>query len=306
MFDVVIPAYNASNYLAETLDAISRQTFLPNKVIVVDDGSTDDTYGVACRYSSLVSCIQVNNGGTGLARKIGIEQCSSRWIALCDSDDVWNADHLARRADLISSFRDAVFTYSDCYSFGPMSKKNHNLSSEAPTGWHEKWETDRQRDYFKLRDPYRALLIFNPAYPSGISFLRDAYQRMGGFLPKYSRWIAEDSEFTRRFLLLPDVTVAGDSNQTWGYRRHGKNMTDAQWKSINCKAKILSEHLSLNLVPEMYKGDVYREIDKALTRSFDQACWSKSKEGVVEIWKNMPIRLKNAKRMLKYLISNLS
>ncbi|MDR3706547.1 MAG: glycosyltransferase family 2 protein [Paludibacteraceae bacterium] len=306
MFDVVIPAYNASLFLAETLDAIAKQTLQPNKVIVVDDGSIDNTYDIACRYAPMVSCIQVDNGGQGLARRIGIEKSSSDWIALCDSDDVWNADHLERRADLIASYGDAVFTYSDCFSFGPMSEENHNLSSEAPSGWHEDWETDKQELFFRLRDPYRAFLKFNPAFPSGMAFRRNAYHKMGGFLPKYSRWSGEDAEFTRRFLLLPDISVVGDANQTWGYRRHVNNFSKDQWKNIYSKAQILTEHVNERIIPDKYLDDVSREIDRALVRAFDQAYWSHSKDGVIEVWGNLPIRLKTLKRKIKYYISMLN
>jgi glycosyltransferase involved in cell wall biosynthesis len=306
MFDVVIPAYNASLFLAETLDAIAKQTLPPNKVIVVDDGSVDNTYDIACQYTPMASCIRVTNGGPGLARKIAIEQLSSSWIALCDSDDIWNSDHLERRADLITSYGDATFTYSDCYSFGPMSEENHTLSSEALSGWHEEWEADWHGDYFRLRDPYRAFLAFNPAYPSGIAFRRDAYIKMGGFIQKYSRWIGEDAEFTRRFLLLPDITVVGDKMATWGYRRHGNNYSRDQWKNIYSKAQILTEHVNERIIPDKYLDDVSREIDRALVRAFDQAYWSHSKEGVIEVWGKLPMRLKTIKRKLKYLISKFN
>lgn len=304
-FDVVIPAFNASVFLADTLRSISNQTHTPKCVIVIDDGSTDATAQVAEQFSPLVTCISVTNGGQGVARMLAIENCTSPWIALCDSDDLWNEDHLERRASLISTFPDAVFTYSDCYSFGLGSQENHHLSTEAPDGWHEQWECDLHNNFFRLHDPYRAFLKFNPSYPSGIAFRRDAYIRMGGFLPKYSRWVAEDTEFVRRFLLQHNITVAGDTQATWGYRRHANNYSKTQWKNILGKSRILQEHLDLGLVPTEYHEDQLFEIRRAWRRAFDNACWSGNHRDAVKLFKQMPREVKSAKSYVKYLRANL-
>jgi glycosyltransferase involved in cell wall biosynthesis len=300
-FDVVIPAFNASDFLEETLNSISGQSLPPQSVIVVDDGSTDTTVQIARKFSPLVTCISIANGGQGLARMLAIQYCKSSWIALCDSDDLWNEDHLLRRAGLISTFPDAEFTYSDCFSFGPGSQDNHLLSSEAPEGWHEQWESGHQNNFFHLNDPYRAFLKFNPAYLSGVAFKRDAYVRMGGFLPKYSRWIGEDTEFVRRFLLQSGIVVAGDSLATWGYRRHANNYSKDQWKNIHGKARILQEHLNLGLVPTEYKADQLFEIHRSWRRAFDHACWGGDHIGAVTLFKQMPSEIKSVKSYLKYL-----
>ncbi len=89
---VVIPAYNAAAYLAATLQSVLRQTKVPHEVIVVDDGSTDDTAAIAGSLGARV--ISIRNGGVANARNVGIRAASTAWIAFLDADDIWRPERL--------------------------------------------------------------------------------------------------------------------------------------------------------------------------------------------------------------------
>jgi len=84
---VVIPAYNAAAFLPRCLESVFAQTLKPKEVIVVDDGSTDNTAALAAELGAKV--ISQTNGGISAARNTGIRNASSEWIALVDVDDVW-------------------------------------------------------------------------------------------------------------------------------------------------------------------------------------------------------------------------
>src|SRR5579872_1896806 len=86
---VVIPTYNRATLIGDTIDSILRQTVPPAEVIVVDDGSTDDTAAVVARYGGAVRYHRIENSGPGVARNIGVSLARSPWIAFCDSDDIW-------------------------------------------------------------------------------------------------------------------------------------------------------------------------------------------------------------------------
>jgi glycosyltransferase involved in cell wall biosynthesis len=300
---VVIPAFNGARFVAETLDSIRAQTLPARQIIVVDDGSTDSTGDIVREKFPEVLCVRVANGGAGVARRHGIELCTTDWVALCDSDDLWRADHLERKAGLIEAFPDVQLAFSDSYSFGPGAIEGHSLFSEGPQGWFGRFQGERHGDFFRLSDPYRALLAFAPIYVSGLAFRLDAYNRMGGFLPKYSRWVGEDSEFVRRFVSMPDVVVAGDHAQTWGYRRHGDNFSKIKWKNYYCKPRILKEHLDLGVVPERFRGEVDEEVARSLAEAFDMAYWDDSREGMREIYPQLPASVKTLKRRFKALMS---
>lgn len=100
---VVIPAYNASRTIAETLESALAQTLADIEVIVVDDGSSDDTAEVIRRHEDpRVRLLQRPNGGVASARNAGIELARGDWLAFLDSDDIWLPHKLERQLELMS------------------------------------------------------------------------------------------------------------------------------------------------------------------------------------------------------------
>lgn len=92
---VVIPAFNASRFLGVTLDSLRSQTHAPTEVIVVDDGSTDDTVAIARRMGARV--VSQPQRGPGAARNRGIREATATWIAFCDADDWFAPNKLERQ-----------------------------------------------------------------------------------------------------------------------------------------------------------------------------------------------------------------
>ena len=114
---VVIPAYNAGRHLARTIDSVLAQTFCALEIIVVDDGSTDDTAEVARTYGSKIRYIAQNNAGASVARNTGIEAAKGEWIAFLDADDEWLPEKLAKQTELLERNPDLVWTtgnFIDC------------------------------------------------------------------------------------------------------------------------------------------------------------------------------------------------
>ena len=104
---VVIPAYNSEKYIARAIDSVLTQTHKPDEIIVVDDGSTDNTSEIARKYEPSVKLIQQQNAGASVARNTGIEAATSEWIAFLDADDEWlpeklklQTEHLKRNPHL--------------------------------------------------------------------------------------------------------------------------------------------------------------------------------------------------------------
>src|SRR5208337_4579078 len=87
---VVIPTYNRGELLIETIESILAQTAKPGEVIVVDDGSTDDTQERLARYADRVRYVRQPNQGVAAARNHGVREARGKWIAFIDSDDVWH------------------------------------------------------------------------------------------------------------------------------------------------------------------------------------------------------------------------
>jgi glycosyltransferase involved in cell wall biosynthesis len=116
-FSVVIPSYNRAGYLAEAIRSAWNQTYPPHEIVVVDDGSIDDTPstveglirdGVPVRY------LRQANQGVGAARNHGIRAATGDWIALLDSDDTWLPRKLETARTLIAAGDGVDFVHSRC------------------------------------------------------------------------------------------------------------------------------------------------------------------------------------------------
>jgi glycosyltransferase involved in cell wall biosynthesis len=99
---VVIPAYNCARYLPETIESALSQTLPPLEVIVIDDGSTDDTAELLGHYEGRIRYIRQRNMGISAARNAGIRVARGSLIAFLDADDIWFPSMLARQCEALS------------------------------------------------------------------------------------------------------------------------------------------------------------------------------------------------------------
>ncbi|MCA8898184.1 MAG: glycosyltransferase family 2 protein, partial [Hyphomonas sp.] len=86
---VVITSHNREAYLAEAIESVFSQTLQPHEVIVVDDGSTDESVAVAHRYGDRVKVIEQANSGCAVARNTGAAAATGTHLAFLDDDDLW-------------------------------------------------------------------------------------------------------------------------------------------------------------------------------------------------------------------------
>ena len=89
MFSVVIPVYNRQDFLGEAIESALQQRLPPADIIVVDDGSTDESCKIARSFGDCVRVIEQDNAGCAVARNRGVAASTSEYIAFLDSDDVW-------------------------------------------------------------------------------------------------------------------------------------------------------------------------------------------------------------------------
>lgn len=99
--DVIIPVFNGEKYIRDAIDSAINQTCKPAQIIVVDDGSTDNTESIVKAsievYTLPIIYLRKNNGGLSSARNAGIKICSSQYIALLDADDIWEPTKLEKQ-----------------------------------------------------------------------------------------------------------------------------------------------------------------------------------------------------------------
>lgn len=164
---VVIPAYNAQNFIRKALVSVLEQTVEVDEIIVVDDGSSDETSQIVAAYAPRVRLLQQQNQGPSRARNFGVESATSEWVAFLDADDAWVPQKIEKQLNALQAHPESVLCYT-------------GLRNLLPDG------LEAIRDAFpvsKLRDQLR---LENPGItPSSVVVRRSTYFSCGGFTSNF-------------------------------------------------------------------------------------------------------------------------
>lgn len=113
---VIIPTYNRANFVCEAIKSVLEQTFQDFEVIVVDDGSTDNTSDVIqCFRDHRIKYIYQQNSGQAAARNSGIQDSDSEYVAFLDSDDMLQPNSLEKRVQIMDKYPGVAFSYGQVY-----------------------------------------------------------------------------------------------------------------------------------------------------------------------------------------------
>ncbi len=121
LITIVIPTYNRAHLIGETIQSVIDQTYPHWELIVVDDGSTDDTESVVKTFKDdRISYHQMTGhwGKLGRIRNHGMRMANGEFIAFLDSDDLWRKDKLEYQLNLLKQYPEAGFTFSNGNRFG--------------------------------------------------------------------------------------------------------------------------------------------------------------------------------------------
>jgi glycosyltransferase involved in cell wall biosynthesis len=118
LVSIVIPTYNRAELVGEAIESALRQTYSACEIIVVDDGSTDETPTVLSRYGSAIQTARTANRGCAAARNTGIGLARGPYLAFVDSDDTAPPDKLALQAPILDRHPEVGFVYGQSLAFG--------------------------------------------------------------------------------------------------------------------------------------------------------------------------------------------
>ena len=116
---VVIPTYNRASLVQETIESVLRQSFRDFEIIVIDDGSTDDTEQGLRRFSSEIHYVKQENRGLNAARNVGIDLAKGEYIAVLDNDDLWRPFKLELEVSILDGLPEVGFVFGDFYIMKP-------------------------------------------------------------------------------------------------------------------------------------------------------------------------------------------
>jgi len=194
---VIMPVYNGAATIRRALESVFAQTLTDYEVVVVDDGSTDDTVSVLAEYGDRVRVVRQANRGLPAARNAGVVSSRGELLALIDHDDEWLPDKLERAVAAMRAEPDAALLYSDMIVVNEAGEE-FRRSQIGPDTAHA-----------PAMDEMLARIW--PITPSTVVMRREAFERAGGFCEQLIS--AEDIHFwplmreQGHFIYLPDRLV---------------------------------------------------------------------------------------------------
>ncbi len=114
---VIIPVYNAEQYLAEALESVLEQSYPPSEIIIVNDGSSDRSRVVAESFVPQVSVLHQSNQGISAARNLGIREAQGDYLAFIDADDIWLKDKLQDQIKVFKQDENVDVVYGHARQF---------------------------------------------------------------------------------------------------------------------------------------------------------------------------------------------
>lgn len=115
---IIVPAYNAGRFLLEALESAFAQTYQNTEIIVVNDGSTDDTEELLRPWYGRIIYLVQENKGLPSALNVGLQRARGDYIAILDADDIWERDKIAAQIALMEAYPDVGLSYTNFLPFG--------------------------------------------------------------------------------------------------------------------------------------------------------------------------------------------
>ena len=196
LISVIIPTYNCDRYIVQAIDSVLMQEDCEVEVIVIDDGSTDDTESVLEPYGDRIHYILQKNQGVAAARNNGIAHAQGDYVAFLDADDYFLPGKLAAQAAILQAKPDVGIVHS---GWQRVDSEGNKILDVRP------WEDVPKLDL-------EGWLRWKPVLPSAMMFRREWLQYAGGFDPRFPP--AEDTNLVLRMALkgcktewLQEITV---------------------------------------------------------------------------------------------------
>jgi glycosyltransferase involved in cell wall biosynthesis len=211
---VIIPNYNYAQYVGQAVDSVLNQTYSNIEIIVVNNGSTDNSLEILKKYGSRICLVDQENLGQSGARKTGLLRATGDFIAFLDADDIWAPRKIEKQLHLFSPKTELV--YCGVYCFNEHSQKL--ISTHFP----------------EFKGSCASAFVNHPGVSIVLSgestaiFTRALLKKVGGFDPDLNSAAGWDffrrcSKFTE-FDFVPEALT--------NYRIHGSNMSSSSTKTI--------------------------------------------------------------------------
>lgn len=240
---IIIPTYKHRDWVIETLNSVLAQTFSDYEILLINDGSPDDTASVVAplvkRHGNVIRYFEQQNAGQANARNFGISHARGEFIALLDDDDLWPEDKLAWQVDVLRGDPDVVMVYGGMQlidSAHAADTGKLDPGPDAPTG--------------QIREQ---LLRRNRIWSPGQTLIRaSALSRIGGL--DETIWGADDWDLYIRLAALGRIEFR--YRLALRYRKHAGNASQNAIRMYLSQCRVFRKHMGMAIWKDR---DVRRE-----------------------------------------------
>ncbi|WP_051979066.1 glycosyltransferase family 2 protein [Edaphobacter aggregans] len=234
---IIIPAYNAEVWLERTLLSAAKQNYPNLEIIVIDDGSKDDTRKLAESISAVderFRVVSIPNGGVANARNVGIREARGKYVAFLDADDLWHPDKIRLQVESMQEPLDGALPAAS-YALARLINAHDRVVSKGAT--------PGESGYILLRNMYFRF----SGNGSSVLVLRDVALEVGGY---DSSWIAhgsggcEDIDF--ELAVAARYPIVCVQQLLVGYRRAPGSMSTRHREMARGALGVIQKHLKAN------------------------------------------------------------
>ncbi len=283
---IIIPTYNRAKLVTYAIESVLNQTYKNYEIIVVDDGSTDNTRELISKYGDKVKYFYKTNSGQGSARNFGIEKSVGEYIAFLDSDDLWLPERLKMGVVILEANKDVGLVYSNSYRLVDGKRM--------------------QRTYFDDYRPYNGFvfkqLFYQDFIPTTSVILRkQCFTKVGlfdgGLSPceDYDMWLRISSCFQLEYI---DKALVF-------HRRHSGNLISDIVALLKMQKKVLEKtYLRYSSLIKFFRRDARKKITLVSYLSCRYLVEEKRyEEAIKEIKKSIKLNILNWKIYILLLFS---
>ncbi|PID29169.1 MAG: hypothetical protein CR982_03620 [Candidatus Cloacimonadota bacterium] len=230
---IVIFTHNRANFLKESLASVRDQKSMPDQVVVIDDGSTDNTEEVVKDSPFEIDYLKIDHSGAPIARNRGIEIAKGDFILWLGDDDTLNSDAILQYRKYIKEYPEVDIFYCNYNIFSEERSYRHNYKD---------WYYDRKSLGFEL--------IYRAGFGDPASLVRkEIYKHFGNYNPQFSR--AQDYEFWCRLAMDMSVTFKLVPKVLLNYRVHENQLSGDGGKDYSYDVAVVK-----NLIKKLYPKNV--------------------------------------------------
>ena len=243
---IVIPTYNRCELLKRAINSVLDQTINVKEIIIVDNGSTDNTYEMISSLFPEITYIYENRKGVSIARNVGIKNCDSTWIAFLDSDDAWEPQKLEKQL---------FFSNNN-------TKKYRVIHTNEIWYKNNKFQNQLKKHEKSGGDIFQKSLKLCCISPSSVFIKKEVFDDYGFFdeslevCEDYDMWIRITSKEEVGFLNNPLVVKYGG---------HNDQLSKKYWGMDRFRINSLEKNLKKNWFTAEQKKSVFNILIKKLT-----------------------------------------